>query len=61
MGQIIFKWLDDRQHGFGVEIWPDGAKYEGEYKYGKKNGKGILLFADGSRYEGTFLDNEIDG
>lgn len=22
-------WCQDKQHGFGQEIWPDGAKYEG--------------------------------
>lgn len=36
----------------GIEIWPDNARYEGEYKFGKKNGRGILDFSDGSKYEG---------
>ena len=45
-----------------METWPDGAKYEGEYKEGKKNGKGTLNFADGSKYIGDFsLFNNIDG
>lgn len=44
------KWLNDFQHGTGIEIWPDGAKYEGNYYYGKKQGKGKLNFADGSCY-----------
>jgi len=26
--------------GHGVETWPDGAKYEGDYKAGQKHGKG---------------------
>jgi hypothetical protein len=34
-------------------VWPDNARYEGDYKFGKKNGKGILDFSDGSRYEGN--------
>ena len=34
--------------------WPDGAKYEGIYKNGKKNGKGVLYFADLSKYIGEF-------
>ena len=38
-----------------MEIWPDGAKYEGDYQFGKKHGKGVLIFADGSRYEGEFV------
>jgi hypothetical protein len=24
-------WDEDRQHGFGVESWPDSAKYEGDF------------------------------
>lgn len=44
-------WKDDKQHGHGVEEWPDGAKYVGEYFEGAKNGKGILNFPDGSSYE----------
>ena len=44
------EWLNDQQHGKGVEVWPDGSKYEvwkslimkGMYTFGKKNGKGKL-------------------
>jgi len=34
--KYIGGWLDDRQHGFGIEIWCDNAKYEGNYEGGKK-------------------------
>ena len=30
------QWKEDKQHGYGVETWPDGAKYEGMYFEGKK-------------------------
>ena len=33
---LIKKWENDKQHGQGVETWPDGAIYEGEYFEGKK-------------------------
>jgi hypothetical protein len=23
------QWLGSRKHGHGIQIWPDGAKYEG--------------------------------
>jgi hypothetical protein len=46
--------MNDKQHGQGVEIWPDNAKYEGEYIDAKKHGKGTLYFADGSKYLGEF-------
>ncbi len=38
----------------GCEVWPDGSKYEGDFKKGKKEGKGKFIWADGSRYEGEF-------
>ena len=25
-----------------MQVWPDGAKYEGEWKEGKANGRGIF-------------------
>lgn len=54
-------WKDDRQHGFGKEVWPDGAKFEGDYLEGLKHGKGTLTFADGAFYRGEFVNNDIDG
>lgn len=42
-----------------METWPDGSKYVGEYKIGKKNGKGMFNWADGSTYEGQFYDNNV--
>lgn len=44
-----------------MEVWPDGAKYDGEYRDGVKAGNGKLEFADGSWYEGEFAGNEIEG
>ncbi len=36
-------WKDDKQHGFGTEIWPDKAKFTGAYVDGMKQGKGTFL------------------
>ncbi len=52
-----------------METWPDGAKYEGNYKQGQKEGisielllgKGVFIWGDGSRYEGEFVHNNIHG
>ena len=49
---LMEQWKNDKQEGKGIETWPDGARYEGDYVDGRKHGKGILNFADGSRYEG---------
>lgn len=47
------------QHGFGKEVWPDGAVYEGEFSYGKKHGKGKFIFPDKAEYNGDLRDNTI--
>ena len=44
--------------GQGTYIWPNGKKYEGEWKDGKKHGEGTILFKDGSKMEGEFRDDK---
>ena len=31
------------QDGFGVEVWEDSSRYEGEYAMGKKDGQGTYV------------------
>jgi len=38
--------------GTGVQIWPDGAKFEGEWKENRAHGYGKFTHADGDLYEG---------
>jgi hypothetical protein len=38
------------RHGLGVQLWPDGSKYEGMWKDGKFNGKGRMTHANGDIY-----------
>jgi hypothetical protein len=42
------------QHGFGIETWPDGSLFEGNYKEGVKNGTGSYTWPDGSSYKGNY-------
>ncbi|CAG9312805.1 unnamed protein product [Blepharisma stoltei] len=55
------EWKNGKQNGFGVENWPDGARFSGNFVNGKKNGKGKFIWADGSMFDGDFLDNQITG
>ena len=43
------------RHGYGVQIWPDGAKYEGNWRDGLQHGKGKFYHVDGDVYDGTQL------
>lgn len=42
------------QNGHGIEKWPDGTVYEGEFKNGLKHGEGTYKWNDGSFYRGNW-------
>ena len=49
------------RHGKGVQIWKDGAKYEGYWKHDKANMHGRLIHADGDVYQGEWKDDKAHG
>lgn len=57
-------WLvgeEEVRHGYGVQIWPDGARYEGQWEFNKANGKGTFWHVHGDKYEGDWLDDKAHG
>lgn len=44
----------DVREGYGVQVWTDGAKYEGYWKDNMAEGRGIFWHAEGDVYEGEF-------
>lgn len=42
-------------------IFPDGAKYVGQFLNGMKHGRGRFISADGSEYRGEFMHGEPHG
>lgn len=49
------------RHGFGVQVWVDGAKYKGMWKENRAHGRGCFWHADGDRFEGDFLGDKSNG
>ena len=47
--------------GKGVFTWPDGRRYEGEYKDDKKEGYGIFEWSDGKKYRGFWVNGKQNG
>ena len=47
-------------NGLGFLIFPNGDKYVGEYKDGKRNGRGTFTYNDG-KYVGEWKDGEQHG
>ncbi|GBG32353.1 Phosphatidylinositol 4-phosphate 5-kinase 1 [Hondaea fermentalgiana] len=48
-------------HGFGVLVWQDGCKYEGDFETNAAHGQGKISWVDGSWYEGDFVDGLREG
>ena len=56
------EWNENNQrHGKGTQVWTDGSKYEGYWRFDKANGKGRLIHADGDVYVGDWLDDKAHG
>ena len=45
--------------GRGVDIWPNGDRYEGEWADGAPNGRGTYSFGDRVWYEGDFRAGQL--
>ena len=54
MGRYIGKIHKGVPHGYGVKVWPDGKKYQGNWIKGKMHGNGELLISEGESFTGEF-------
>ena len=67
--KYIGKWKNDKQNGFGMNIWyePKGEmkemrnRYVGEWEDGIKQGYGIFFYSNGAIYEGEWKNNMKHG
>ncbi|MBE9070160.1 hypothetical protein IQ260_26315 [Leptolyngbya cf. ectocarpi LEGE 11479] len=55
--------FDDGQpaNGRGSMIYPNGNRYDGEYRDGQRNGCGTFVFGNGRRYVGQFHNDLFSG
>ncbi len=44
--------------GLGSMTYPDGDKYVGEWKDGKRHGEGTYTWSDGDKYVGEYKDGK---
>ena len=47
--------------GLGSLTVPNGEKYVGEFKDGRRHGQGTVSIPNGSKYEGEWKDDEFNG
>jgi len=45
----------------GVQAWPSGALYVGEFRNGRRDGRGIYTWPNGDRYEGEWSAGKPSG
>ena len=57
------EWIKGQEvkYGKGIQVWPDGAIYEGWWENDKANGYGRLIHADGDYYEGNWKNDKAEG
>ena len=49
------------KQGYGVLIWADGSRYEGQFKRNKIHGRGKVTFFNGDWYDGNFVNGKKTG
>ncbi len=47
----------DCENGRGTMVFPDGTKYKGGFKAGRRSGQGTYTYSDGGNYTGEWRDN----
>ena len=53
--------LDKNANGWGVALFSDGSRYEGEWKNNMRDGNGIFYWPDGEYYQGEFVLDKRQG
>ena len=46
---------------YGTYTYPNGDKYVGEYKDGKRHGQGTYTYPNGNKYVGEYKDGKRHG
>ena len=53
--------MNNFMHGWGVYIYSDGVRYNGQFLNDKKQGYGIYTWTDGRKYEGYWYKGKQHG
>ena len=48
-------------NGYGIHHYPDGSRYNGEWKDNNMNGYGEFIWSDGKAYIGNYVNDKKEG
>lgn len=58
-GKYTGGWHQDKRHGEGVSVQPDGTIFSGHYLNGQKHGKGTLTTSGSEVIEGEWSKDTL--
>ena len=59
--KVLISRYRNKAHGYGIHIWKNGDRYEGEWQNSLKHGKGNDIFASGDTYLGQYYKGKPFG
>lgn len=61
-GEIYFGGLKNgMKDGYGIQVWPNGAIFEGYWSEGRPSVLGLMVFSDGDSYAGEWKEGKMNG
>jgi len=55
------EWKNNKADGYGIHVWMDGDRYEGQWKACLREGQGKDYFANGDVLTGEYRDGKPNG
>eukprot|EP00448_Togula_jolla_P007019 CAMPEP_0170613534 /NCGR_PEP_ID=MMETSP0224-20130122/24326_1 /TAXON_ID=285029 /ORGANISM="Togula jolla, Strain CCCM 725" /LENGTH=242 /DNA_ID=CAMNT_0010939147 /DNA_START=35 /DNA_END=760 /DNA_ORIENTATION=- len=55
------QWRGRARHGHGLQLWPDGRRYEGDFAEDRQSGFGSFKDECGNTYTGSWKDGFVHG
>ena len=49
---LDFPLYDNLRHGFGIRVWSNGSKYQGQWRYGLMDGQGVTTTVMNEKHTG---------